>query len=290
MKKHIMSFCLALLIVFASFTNQAQNYNKIMGKAVKRAIGSDLKGYKVFSYPTNNFGLITSYQNSMDDTNFICDMWNCIGVDNPPVDSKDWMSLNNFAGYGGGGTINLSQSKKSKLAIKVVLPKIYDVVGITSGFDKDKTTQIDISIGKAYLRKLRRNEIIEYINKLGNDHSLKKAYNNGNLVLVVADCVIEDLSVVVKVDDATSLDLDAKIGVAGNSVGEKVFKDASLSVKVEKINKGQYSFKVSHPVIFARLPKQQPGAGQLGADEEFKDWLEATGTSDPSKLRKAAIQ
>lgn len=257
-----------------------------MGKAIKKAIGSDLKGYQIFSYPTDNFGLITSYENSVSDENFLCDMWNCIGVNNTNTENLDWLKLNNFAGIGSGGTIELSQKKKTKVAIDIILPKIYDVVGVTGGFKKESTTEINITIGKAWLRKLRRDEIIEYINKLDNTKSVKRAFNNGNLVLVVADCVIENITVSVKVDQETASKLDAKLGVTGTSVATKIFQDMSLSVVVERTSSGTYTFKVSHPVIFARLSKKQPGAGSLGAEENFKDWSIVKTTLDKSGLKK----
>ena len=281
MKKE--TYLILAILVLCVLDVQAQNYNKIMGKAVKKAIGIDLKGYKVFSYPTNNFGLITSYENSAIDDNFLCDMWNCIGVSDPAEGTNNWLDLNNFAGVGQGGSINLSESKKKKVAVKVILPKIYDVVGVNGGFDKNRTTNINITIGTAYLRKLRRDPIIEYINSLDNTKSIKRAYDNGSLVLAVADCVIEDLSVTVKVDDSTAIGLDTKLGITGSSLASKVFQDATLSVKVEKITNGTYSFRVSHPVIFARLLKKQPSAGTLGANEDFSDWSIVPSINDPSE-------
>lgn len=283
MKKRTSTIILIICTIFCT-ESFAQNYNKIMGKSIKKAIGFDLEGYQIFSYPTDNFGLITSYENSVTDTNFLCDMWNCIGVNDANSKSANWLTLNNFAGVGGGGTIELSQRKKTKVAVEAVLPKIYDVVGVTGGFKKERTTEINITIGKAYLRKLRRDEITNYINNLDNTKSVKKAYNNGNLVLVVADCVIENMSVSVKVDQETAADLDAKLGISGTTIAAKVFQDLSLSVKVEKSSSGTYSFKVTHPVIFARLTKKQPGAGSLGAGDDFSDWPMIVSTLDKSVL------
>lgn len=284
MNKKIL-FVVFILSIICWTESFAQSYNRIMGRAVKKAIGSDLKGYQIFSYPTDNFGLITSYENSVSDTNFLCDMWNCIGVNDVNSGSSNWLSLNNFAGVGAGGTIELSQKKKTKVAIDIILPKIYDIVGVSGGFKKEQTTEINITIGKAFLRKLRRDEILQHINSLDNTKSVKKAYNNGNLVLVVADCVIEDMSVSVKVDQEISTNLDAKLGITGTSVATKVFQDASLSVKVEKTSSGTYTFKVSHPVIFARLIKKQPGAGTLGASNDFTEWPTVVTTFDKSGLK-----
>lgn len=271
---------LSTALILISYINvSAQSYNKIMSKAIKKAIGSDLKGYQVFSYPTDNFGLITSYEFGVSDVNFLCDMWNCIGFKNPPSEKSEWLSLNNFAAIGSGGSIELSETKQQKVALNVILPKIYDIVGVDGGLSAEKTTDITITIGKAYLRKLRRDEIVNYINNSGDSSSIKKAYNNGNLVLIIGDCIIEDLTVTVKVDNATAAKLDSKIG---NSATSAVFKDVSLTVNVEKNVTGSYTFKVEHPIIYARLAKKQPSAGTLGVDEEFNDWGSFKLQNDPT--------
>jgi hypothetical protein len=211
-------------------------------------------------------------------------MWNCIGVSSPSTGTNNWMKLNDYAGIGEGGTINLTENKKKKVAINVLLPKVYDVVGVTGGFNKNTTTNININIGKAYLRKLRRDPIVEYINTLDASKSMKKVYDKGSLVLAVADCVIEDLSVTVSVDNNTSTELDTKLGITGTSVAAKVFQDASLSIKLEKNTNGTYTFKVSHPVIFARLFRKQPAAGSLGTQDDFSDWPIVSSSIDPTSL------
>lgn len=285
MRKKILLTTVILGFTFYSIEANAQNYNRIMGKAIKKAIGSDLNGYQIFSYPTDNFGLITSYENSVSDANFLCDMWNCIGINDMNHTSINWINLNNFAGVGEGGTIELSQKKKSKVAVDIILPKIYDVIGVSGGFKTDRTTEVNITIGKAYLRKLRRNEIIGYINNLENTNSIKKAFINGDLVIVVADCIIENMTVSVKVDQETSAAIDAKLGVSGSSIAAKVFQDASLSVSVEKSSSGSYMFKISHPVIFARLTKKQPEAGSLGTSNDFSDWTTVKLLLDESNIK-----
>ncbi|MDR3678914.1 MAG: hypothetical protein P4L41_03035 [Flavipsychrobacter sp.] len=282
--KKVTSLITAFILLVSYQQCLAQNYNRIMGRAIKRAVGKDLRGFQTFSYPTDNFGLITSYVNSVSPENFICDMWNCIGVNSTAgLSSIEWLKMKDFAGVGSGGAITLSQQRKTKLAINVLLPKIYDVIGITGGFSAERTTNITISIGQAYFRNLRKDPMTSYINGLDNSSSLKKAYLNGNLVLIVSDCVIEDLSVSVTVNSEDSAKINAKFGDAATS---KIFSDASLSVEVDRSSTGTYTFKVSHPIIFARLAKKQPSAGTLGAENNFDSWKSIVVTEDPSKLKR----
>lgn len=266
---------IAIFLIFfiGKEISHAQNYNKIMGKAIKKSIGDDLKGYQTFSYPTDNFGLITSYNEAAVDENFICDMWDCIGVDTAKSSSATWLDMNKFAAVGGGGSLNLSEKDQKQLAIGVILPKIFSIIGVNAKVNNDKTTQITINIGKAYLRKLRRQPMVDYLRKLDKTTELAKAFSNGTLVLAVADCVIEDLSVEVKVGKQDSIALAAKIGtVPGSTVASKIFSDASLSVAVTRNLSGTYTFKVNHPVIYARLLKKQPTSSALEGDDSFDDW------------------
>jgi hypothetical protein len=265
---------LSLILFLGTKISYAQNYNKIMGKAIKKSIGNDLKGYLPFSYPTDNFGLITSYDESAVDENFICDMWSCIGVDTAKSNSATWLDMNKFAAVGAGGSITLSEKDQKNLAIGALLPKIFSIIGVNTRVNNDRTTQLSINIGKAYLRKLRRQPMIDYINQLDKSSLLYKSFSNGTLVLVVADCVIEDLSVEVKIDKQHSSALDAKIGaIPGSTVASKVFSDVSLTVAVTRNLSGTYTFKINHPVIYARLAKKQPLSQPLeGNDDTFDDW------------------
>lgn len=262
-----------IILMFAFFLGKdvanAQNYNKIMGKAIKKSIGNDLKGYQTFSYPTDNFGLITSYNSTTIDENFICDMWNCIGVNATKTDTDTWLNLSNYAAVGEGGSISLSEKDQKKLAIGVILPSVFNVIGVNANVKNDKTTQVTINIGKAYLRKLRKQPMVDYLNKLDNASLLKQAYANGKLVLVVADCVLQDLSVEVKLNKQDSISLAAKIDQGAPS---KIFSNVSLSVAVSRNLSGTFTFKVDHPVVYARLAKKQPATMALEGEDNFDNW------------------
>ncbi|WP_316814478.1 hypothetical protein [Pedobacter nyackensis] len=252
----------------------AQNYNKLMGKAIKKSIGTDLKGYQTFSYPTDNYGLITSFNKSAMTENFICDMWNCIGVDNINSKSENWLDMNGFAAVGGGGSIDLSEKDQRKFALNILLPKIYDMIGFSGKIKNDKTTQVTVTIGKGYIRMLRKKPILDYIKS--SSGPLKNAYDNNNLVIIVADCVIDGLSVAIQVDKKDSLALESKLQIPANTVAGKIFSDASLSLAITKDVSGKYTFKVSHPVIYARLAKKQPISEELEGDTSitFDKWLD----------------
>lgn len=290
MKAKIIYF---LFLAFLAGNLKAQNYTKIMGKAIKNAIGIDTKKYQCFSLPTDNFGIATSYYNSTDD--FICDMWDCIGIANPPADLDSWIKFNGLTGPGKGGTLNLSQETQNSVGFSAVLPKIYSVLGINVDVSKKTHTNVNVAIGKVYWRQLRKGKMENFINGIqpGSDGSLRKmkqAFNDGKLVMVVSDYIIDDLSVDVTVDDAVDAALDAKLGANAT----KIFSDesgndpATLHVTVSKTAKGHYSYKVSSHVVFAVEYRKQPKAGTLGAGDDWSEWTSVNDPKDPSmeKVRR----
>lgn len=277
-------FTLIFLLSVLSFkTGYCQNYNKIMYKAVKKAIGHDLKGYQIRSYPIDNMGLITSYNNTQDD--FICDMWACIGRAAPPSGTEEWIKMDNFAGEGSGGSITLSESKRKKVAINFALPKIYNALGIEADFKSIKKRDVSLFVSRAHIRYLRKDTMELYIQKLPVNSNLRKAYEAGNLVMVVRDCILDDLEVTVKVDDSTATKLDAKMKAMEGTVAANVLSEGNLSIQIEKGVTGTYVFKVKHPVVFATLTKKQPGAGLLGVKDDYLDWNEIPLRPDPSVLK-----
>ncbi|WP_431294144.1 hypothetical protein [Pedobacter sp. P26] len=149
------------------------------------------------------------------------------------------------------------------------------MVGLTSNIENEKTAKVTLAIGKAYIRMLRKKPILDYIKTLDSSIPLKEAFDEGRLAIIVADCVIDGLSVTVEVDQKKAAEFDSKINFPTNTVAGKILSDGELSLSVTKDNVGTYTFKVSHPVIYARLAKKQPSSGELSADDDkalFDDW------------------
>jgi hypothetical protein len=94
MRKTFFSLVLAGLSVFLASCGGVK-YSKLMTQKLRQSLGSDFKNYQTFSYPTNNYGLITAYtpppeRQAPKDEDFFCDMWNCLGVkdESVPVDQR----------------------------------------------------------------------------------------------------------------------------------------------------------------------------------------------------------
>lgn len=247
-----------------------------MEKKLAAAIGRDVETYTPFSYPTDNFGLATIYADTgsrptLLDQDFLCDTWNCLGIENPPTDSASQITVNGFAAVGTGGTIQLTEQEKNELAIKALLPELYQVLGVQGGFDQKRVTRTSLQMGPAHLRKLRRLQFASYVNGLGQDHPLRERYERGDLTVVVADAVVDNIKLDVTLDAEGSAALDAKLDPTAGLV--KQLSGAKLGVKVSKGRAGTYSFEVTRPVIVRRLAKRQPAGGVLAEDDStWSDW------------------
>jgi hypothetical protein len=281
MKKICFSLCLTGLSLLLASCGGVK-YSKIMTQKLRQSLGSDFKEYQTFSYPTNNFGLITVYtppaeQQKPKDEDFFCDMWNCLGVkdENVPVDAQEWLRMNGFAAVGDGGAISLTENEKNDFVVGVLLPEIFQVLKLSAGFNRKQITGTQLQFGGAHARKLRRSEMESFLNGLDSTNAMKSAYKQGRLLLIVADVVVDAMKVTIDVDRTTGQALAAELT---GKVG-KIFKNSKLELKLTSETDGQYTFEVSKPVIVMRLPKRQAPPGSLGTgsrgddpDDEWKDW------------------
>jgi hypothetical protein len=272
---------IAVLLMFTVSTF-AVDYNKVMNDRLKKSLGNDFKDYQSISFPTTNFGLITSYTptgntSKPKDSDFFCDTWDCLGLgSNVPTDLETLKSINGFAAVGDSdAVITLSDTEKSDLGFKALLPKIAGILNIGGSFDQKKTVVSELQLGPFYIRKLRRDRMAQYINGLPSNNAMKQAYLQGRLLLIVADVVSTNMSVKVKVDADTAAKIDAKIGAIPTGSVSSSFSDASFGFNIERGQTGEYTFKVTRPVVVLRLAKRQPAAGVLGAenDNDWKDWI-----------------
>lgn len=263
---------------------RSTNYAALMQKKVQQALGNtgiygNVKDYTWFAYPTNNFGLGTTFalDNSTDkpsEINQECATWRCIGMENAvPTLPEEVRKFGGYADVGGdGGTITLSETEKRDVALKVVLPEIYKVLDLGVGFKNSRTVKTTLSLGRVYPRTLARQKFVDYITALPPTDRRKAAYDRGLLAVAVADYMIDSMDVDIQLDTTRDVDLNAKLSQSLNQV---VGKDAAVNVKVSGGTNGQYRLTVTKPVILATLIRKQPRGGVLGSEDDrrlWKDW------------------
>jgi len=281
MKKNFCSLLIIATLSFCSLPACGVKYNKIMTQKIRQSLGEDYKTYQAFSYPTNNFGLATSYtpqgeSEAIDNRDFLCDMWNCLGVkdEDIPGETAPWLRMNGFAAVGGNGaTISLTETEQNDLTLGALLPDIFQVIGLTGKFNRQQVVNTKLQIGRAYPRLLRRSEMENYINALPDSNRLKVAFKSAKLLLIVGDVVIDQMKIVLDVDQTVGAALEAELA---GKVGQ-IFNNGKLEVKLGSTAQGEYTFEVTKPVIVMRLARRSDPTvlKSLTADEEWKDWKRA---------------
>lgn len=270
MKKRVLRvFCFIIgAIICFSFINSSctgDSYTKTMVKAVKKTIVGDFSGYHGINFPTNNFGLLTTYEISPSDKNMICAMARCF--DSLYLTNKDdSLGMGGLADIGKGAAISLSEDTQTQLSADVILPELWKTLNVKGGVDSKKGVNVKMSFGPTYKRHLNRLKFEKFIGNLPEDDPYKKRYNTGGLVIVIADVIVDNMEIIVNLESTLAAELDGKIGLVGTAP-----KDI-LKGEFKKVKEGQYSFKVNQPLIVLRLVRKQPQAGFLGASDNFDDW------------------
>jgi len=280
---------LSLMLCHGSF---AVDYGQLMAAKVRAAIGKRANGYTFATYPVDNFGLATAYEDKVSPEKELCATWDCLGVsDDAKVEimtPEQKLKLRNgtlqYAETGAGPALNLSDDEKRSIALKAILPKLLQVLDITFDFSTAKNVTTTLTMGPITIRNIRRKEMTDLLRSTSAHPLEKKAFEGKKLVLVYSDIVVDSMKVDIKLDASTNVDLEAKLSSAlqGKTIGSVISKDSSLSFKVNRSNKGDYSFETAKPVIVAVYTKKQPKeGGTLGAAIDFKSWSDADlGTSN----------
>lgn len=242
------------------------SYTKTMVKAVKKAIVGDFSGYHGINFPTNNFGLLTTYEKSASDKNMLCAMAGCFDSLNL-ITKDDSLRMGGLADIGKGAAISLNEKTQTQLSADIILPELWKTLDVKGGIDIKKGSKVTMSFGPTYKRHLNRLKLEKFIGKLPEDDPYKKRYNTGGLVVVIADVIVENMEIIIDLESTVAAELDAKIGLIGTAP-----KD-TLKGEFKRIKEGQYSFKINQPLIVLRLVRKQPQAGFLGTSDNFDDWL-----------------
>lgn len=267
--------------------------SKTFAAAVKDAIGPDVKDYQALSYPTDSFGVLTAYNGNggskpVSDGDFICATWKCLGIEasKAPTSTDDVLTARvdgvEYATKGQGGTIKMSTDNSSDYALKVVLPKVEQVLNLGVGLNAKSVVKVQLELGPATKRLMNKPDFVAYLNSATTRPSatktaVQKAFTQGALVLVVGDVVVNSMKATVTTSKELGNSVDAKLG----GLASKVFSDAEASFKVTKKQDSTYVIESTRPVVALRLLRAQPGAGVLGAPSGWEDWPVVAGPTEP---------
>jgi hypothetical protein len=255
-----------------------KNYGDLMTDKVKSALGKKaVKGYVFSTYPLDNFGVATAYENKVGPANFICATWECVGIsdDQKVADLTDDQRLKviadgvQYATVGNGTSLSLTEDEKKSISLKAILPKLFGILDITGDLSHSNEINTTLTTGPISVRILRRPSMMAKLGSSSGNAAEKAAAKAGDLVLVYSDIVVSSMKIEIKTDPQTTADLEAKLSGA---VGKVLSKGADLSFKLDNSTKGDYSFSITKPLILAVYVKKQPGPGALGDQTGWHGW------------------
>jgi hypothetical protein len=270
-----------LSLLFCVQQTLAIDYGQLMAKKVKEVLGSRSNGYTFSTYPVDNFGLATAYEDRLSPSSELCATWDCLGVHDDSqvarMSSADRLKLKvssvQYADTGDGPELKLSDEEKNALGLKALLPKLAQVLHLSLDLSHSKNLVTSVMLGPVTIRTLRRKEMLDHLR--GKDaHPLERAaFEKRALILVYSDIVVSSMRIDLKVDATTDVEIDAALQESlHGKLRQIIGKDSGLSFKVNRADKGDYSFQINRPVILAVYTRRQPKAGELGSEQGWSGW------------------
>lgn len=275
---------LLMLALLTSTVSYSQNYNKQFKKSIQKSLGKDYKNYQFLSYPIDNFGVLTCYDNAPKDENIAAETASFIGA--PPKNREEWLNLKGFIFTPGqGGTIKLDSKSQTDVAVSTILPKVFEALKLSASFNKKSVKHVEVFINRGYKRLYNPDKFQKFIVDSMSGKA-NYAYKNKTLVYVCGDFVIDSMSVKVTLDNDLSAKVDGELsmlpeGITSNPSDSTQSSSTKVSVGIKHTGGGSYEITFNKPVIVARLIKYQPQEGPL--DAETGDFT--TKAADPSLIK-----
>jgi len=219
--RHTLQLTLFLSGLFCAQQTLAIDYGQLMARKVREVLGNRSNGYTFSTYPVDNFGLATAYEDKVNPSSELCATWDCLGVNDDsqvalmsPADRlKLKVSSVQYADTGDGPELRLSDEEKTALGLKALLPKLVQVLHLSFDFSRSKNLTTSMTLGPITIRTLRRKEMLDHL-RGKTAHPLEKAaLEKRELILVYSDIVIGSMQIDLKIDATTDAEVDAKLDV-----------------------------------------------------------------------------
>lgn len=288
--RHAIRLLFVLTGLCVAVDAQAQNFSQAMHDIF--GSGKQFRDYQWLDYPLDNFGVATAYRDTKERTDprhFLCATFSCLGIapvptsNADPSKNKQWLSLmpsgaaTGYADYACGGPLDAELTRKSKSALSVLLPKIFELVGLTADVQHEANATATVKFSSACSRLLT-SRIEGFVRDLlVDDYGIRQAALAGQLVLVKGDVVINTFVVTVAANKKVKDALDLKL--QGNA-SAKFGDDSKFGVELSREQNDQYDLKTASPLIVGVLAARQPVRLGIGP---------AAFTLDPTKWRSVRI-
>jgi hypothetical protein len=247
--------------------------------------------YQWFGYPVDNFGVLTVYGppsgKHLTDSDRLCATWTCIGVDASkiPADVVLYTTVNGYASSGQGPSIHLTNDKKSKGAVTLLLSNFFSALTLTGSANLSKDAAFDLTADGAYKRSVNVQKFQDYISSLADKELLKQIWNSGQFVYIGSDIVAHNLKITLTLNTQKDAGINAKLTQAMANVGGGSTAGATVS------SSGTGKYIVEYPgfvVLATQLHHEwKPGAlfaGGADIEDKKREFLASTSTVPTPKV------
>jgi hypothetical protein len=248
-------------------------YQQFTERELKKAFTGELKGFRFYGYPTDNFGVATTCKSKWDPIGaMVGDMIYSLGLDTLPLFSTKWRDANGYASIGGAGLpIIFGDTINNTLAAGLLIPKILKLFNLDAGFSNKDLKGIRITMDSVAIRRLNIAKYLAHIRSLPETSEIRKNFMLRRLVVVTADVVAYNFQIELTNTDTMSIRLNAAIDSVVLS-GKTITGNDTVGLSIARNRKGYYIFGGSKPVVLAVYIQKQSKIETPGVEPSLANW------------------
>jgi hypothetical protein len=275
-----------LSLIFSSPASRSQTYGQTLSRQWRNTLGLHASdgAFRWFAYPTDNFGVLTSYLappgSQLTDADRICATWTCLGVDPSkiPADEVRFTSVAGIADSELRSSFELVNDQQGRAAVTLLLANLFNALAIDGPVTFSRDVRFDLRAVQVFKRSLNLSEFQDYL-ATAPASPIRDAWRSGRLTYIASDIVARDLQLTIEVDPHADPLMVAQISRAMAKLG----RDGISGIRISSPWKGGYVVQFSGFMVLATQLRHQPGPGPSPADgHSGASWRHPFVASDPT--------
>jgi hypothetical protein len=285
-RHHRLQAVLLLSVIFSSSASRSQTYGQTLSRQWRNTLGlhSSDGAFRWFAYPTDNFGVITSYLapagRPLTDADRICATWTCLGFDpsKVPADEVPFTTVAGIADSELTSSFELINDQQGRTAATLLLANLFSALAIDGPVTISKEDSFDLRAVQVFRRSLNLSKFQDYLAS-APPCPIRGAWRSGGLTYIAADIVARDLQLTIAVDPRTDPQLVAQISRAMAKLG----RDGISGIRISSPWAGGYVVQFNGFMVLAAQLRHQPGSVLSPEDgHSAASWRHPFVASDPT--------
>jgi hypothetical protein len=283
---HCLQAVVLLSVIFSSSASRSQTYGQTLSRQWRNTLGlhSSDGAFRWFAYPTDNFGIITSYLapagRPLTDADRICATWTCLGFDPSkiPADESRYTTAAGIADSKLTASFELANDKQGRAAATLLLANLFNALAIDGPVTISEDVRFDLRAVQVFRRSLNPAKFQDYLASAPAS-PIRDVWRSGRLTYIAADLLARDLQLTLEVDPRTDPQLAAQISRAMAKLG----RDGISSIRISSPWAGGYVVQFSGFMVLAAQLRHQPGSVLSPEDgHSAASWRHPFVASDPT--------